>query len=145
MIPDIADDKGLYHCHVCHSGGDKFRFIQEYLKTDFKGALRWFGLEPGKPPNPDPAIVGRNAAIDKVREWVRSTGRRLRDEYYGREVIRSWADEYLAEDPEDETGWELLRIALVGETYHEYLLDEIDQCRNDDERPRAWREYHNAV
>ena len=34
-------DRG-YHCHVCKSGGDVIKFVQEYHKTSFKDTVSWF-------------------------------------------------------------------------------------------------------
>ncbi len=141
----LDEDKGVFFCHVCHSGGDKIDFVQLCLKTDFQGALRFLGIEPGKPPKPDPASLRRKDAKDRVREWIRNTGRRLRDEYLCRQRISHYAEECLAVNLEDETAWELLRIAFDGEAKNEFLLDEIDLCRTDDERLRAWRLYRHDV
>ncbi len=48
-------------------------------------------------------------------------------------------------DSESALGWELLRIASDGEAKIEYLLDEIDLCRTDAERLRAWRLYRDEL
>jgi hypothetical protein len=141
----VNEDRGLYHCHVCHSGGDRIHFIIAVMQTDFAGAMKWFGLEPGKPPKPDVASLRRNAAMDRVRDWVSITGRRLRDEYLARQRISACARNRLALDPEDKTAWELLRIAYDGECRNEYLLDKIDLCRDDEERLQAWRKYRDEI
>ena len=31
-----------YYCHVCKSGGDVIRFVQEYQRLSFPDAVRWF-------------------------------------------------------------------------------------------------------
>lgn len=139
----INEGKGVFHCFVCGASGDKFALIMAVLQTDFPGALRWLGLEPGKPPKPDPAIVRRNAAMDQVRQWVRATGRRLRDEYRNRQQIIQKAQERLKLNQQDAIAWELLRVAYNGEAECEFLLSEIDMRRDDDERLIAWRKYRN--
>lgn len=34
-------DRG-YYCHVCKSGGDVIKFVQEYHKTSFRDTVLWF-------------------------------------------------------------------------------------------------------
>jgi hypothetical protein len=138
------EDRG-FHCFVCGASGDKISFIQQLYKCDFKDALRFYGLEPGKPPKLDPASLRRNVAMDRVRQWIRTTGRRLRDEYLNRQRITVYARKRLAANPVDQTAWELLRIAFDGEAKNEFLLDEIDLRRDDYERLRAWRKYRDEV
>ena len=48
-------DKGFFKCFVCGASGDKIGFIRKLYGCDFKRALAWFGLTPGKLPKPDPA------------------------------------------------------------------------------------------
>lgn len=31
-----------YYCHVCKSGGDVIKFVQEYHKTSFKDTISWY-------------------------------------------------------------------------------------------------------
>ena len=140
----LNEEKGVYFCHVCHASGDKVDFVRQVRGTDFKGALTFLGIEaPFNPPLPNPEIVRQREALERVREWCRQTGRRLRDQYLVRQQIAYYAQEKLVMDSESALGWELLRIASDGETKIEYLLDEIDLCRTDAERLRAWRLYHN--
>ena len=139
----LSEEKGVYHCHVCHSSGDKLDFIQRTMNTSFAGALSMLGMKAEKPPKPDPAIVRQREAIRRVRYWCRQTGKQLRDEYRNRQRIEVYAKQKLAADPESVLGWELLRIAYEGEAKNEFLLDEITLCRTDDERLHAWRTYHD--
>ncbi len=140
----LNEEKGVYFCHVCHASGDKLDFVRQVQGTDFKGALAFLGIiGPCKPPRPDPEIVRQREALEEVRAWCRQTGRRLRDQYLMRQKIAHYAREKLLMDSESALGWELLRIASDGETKIEYLLDEIDLCRTDAERLRAWRLYRD--
>ncbi len=140
----LNEEKGVYFCHVCHASGDKVDFVRQVQGTDFRGALAFLGIKgPCKPLRPNPEILKQREAVENVREWCRQTGRRLRDQYLMRKRIARYAAEKLATDPESSLGWELLRIASVGEAKIEYLLDEIDLCRTDAERIRAWRRYHD--
>jgi hypothetical protein len=116
----LSEEKGVYHCHVCHSAGDKLDFIQRTMNTSFAGALSMLGMKAEKPPKPDTTIVRQREAM-----------------------IELYAKQKLAADPESVLGWELLRIAYEGEAKNEFLLDEITLCRTDDERLHAWRTYHD--
>ena len=33
-----------YYCHVCKSGGDVIKFVQEYHKSSFKDAISWINV-----------------------------------------------------------------------------------------------------
>jgi DNA primase len=35
----VTDDKGLYYCHACSSGGDIFKFVENIEKCNFKTAV----------------------------------------------------------------------------------------------------------
>jgi hypothetical protein len=139
----LSEQKGVYHCHVCHTSGDKLDFIQRTMNVSFVGALSLLGIKAEKRQEPDPAIVRQREAIRRVRDWCRQTSKQLRDEYRNRVCIERYAKQKLADDPESPLGWELLRIAYEGEAKNEFLLDEISLCRTDDERLHAWRKYHN--
>jgi hypothetical protein len=114
----VDEDRG-YHCFVCGSGGDKLDFIKVVLKTDFPGAMRWFGLKPGKPPAPDPIRERRQKIIEGLRHWTKKTERQLRDQYYRRSQSEIVGKALLAIDPEDPEGWELLRFAYTGRPLEE--------------------------
>jgi hypothetical protein len=139
----LSERKGVYHCHVCHTSGDKLDFIQRGMNVSFASALSILGIKAGKRPTPDPAIVREREAMRKIRDWCRQVGKKMRNEYLNRQRIEHYAKQKLAADPESPLGWELLRIAYEGEAKNEFLLDEISLCRTDDERLHAWREYHN--
>jgi hypothetical protein len=82
-------------------------------------------------------------SVEWAVPWCRQTGKQLRDEYLICQRIERFAKKKLAVDPESPIGWELLRIAYDGEAKNEFLLDEIDLCRTDDERLHAWRTYRD--
>jgi hypothetical protein len=142
----VNEERGLYHCFVCHAAGDKLGFVQRVQGTDFKGALAFFGVSTdGRPPKPDPAAIHERAALAAIREWCRCTGRRLRDEYYTRELVITRALFRVRRDPDDSWGWSWLAWAFTGQDRLEYLLDAIDLCRTDAERMAAWRTFHYVL
>lgn len=71
----LSEEKGVYHCHVFHSSGDKLDFVQRTMGINFVGALSMLGLKAGKHPKPDPAIVRQRAAIRIIRDWCRGEDR----------------------------------------------------------------------
>jgi DNA primase len=143
VAPD--EERGLFFCHVCHVGGDRLDFIQQALKVDFHGALRWLGIERGQLRQPDPTSVSRQRAIEGLRAWARHVGRSLRDEYYYRSHIESYAKERLSGDHEDTLGWELLAVVYDGLPLDELerWLDLID-IGTDRQRLDAWREWRKT-
>ena len=142
----VNEDRGLYHCFACGASGDKMNFVQRVQGCDFKAALGFLGIEAEyKSPKPDPEAIRERTALEAIRNWVKSTGRRLRDEFLYRQRISVYGLEKLRADAESLFGWELLRIAYDGEALNEFLLDEIDMCRTNAERITAWRRWRNAI
>lgn len=121
----VHDEKG-FHCFACGVHGDKIRFIQEYHKCDFRDALRFFGLEPGRPPAPDPAIVRKRKIRDGLRKWSGQTARDLRDQHYIRCVVETAAVELLRMDPDDAQAWDGLAWALTGRDAIAHKLDVLE-------------------
>jgi hypothetical protein len=142
----LSEDKGVFHCFVCGAKGGKLDFVQQVQKCDFKDALAFLGIQTNsKPPKPDPAVIRQRAALEAIRAWVKSTGRRLRDELYVREMLITRATRRLRRDSGDSWGWNWLAWAYAGKDALEYLHDEIGFCRTDSERLTAWREYHHVL
>jgi hypothetical protein len=110
----VNEEKGVFYCHVCHAGGDKLDFIQQYLKCDFKSALQFFGLEPGAPPPPDPVQERRRKVQEGLRTWAQTLRWELNFEHFVREKVISRALSRLRRDPEDAWAWEWLAWALTG-------------------------------
>jgi hypothetical protein len=111
----VNEDKGLFHCFVCGAGGDKLDFIQQLYRCDFKEALRFFGLEAGPPPAPDPAEVRRLKVQGALRTWAQTLRWELNFEHFVREKVISRALSRLRRDPpEDAWAWEWLAWALTG-------------------------------
>jgi DNA primase len=119
------DEKGSWYCFRCGFGGDAVTLIEKTLDCDFKGALRWFGIEPGIPPKPDPEILRRQKARAGLRAWTKKVGKVWRDEFLTRERLITRALALLREDPEDSQAWEWLSWALTGHAALEYKLDMI--------------------
>ena len=69
----LSEQKGVYHCHVCHASGDKLDFIQRTMNVSFAGALSLLGIQAEKRQEPDPPIVRQREAMRRVRDWCRQT------------------------------------------------------------------------
>jgi hypothetical protein len=138
----LDEDRGVYYCHVCHSGGDKITFVSEVLRCDFKDALRFFGIEPGMPPAPDPAVIRRRKIREGLRNWARTIGRELRFEHYVRERVIARAQERLARDPDDDWGWNWLAWAYTG---LEAIAHKLGQLEGDEaQQVQAYKELREA-
>jgi DNA primase len=120
------DETGTWYCFRCGVGGDVIRLIELALDTDFKGALRWLGIEPGKPPTPDPGMIRLRKAKDGFRAWVKKTGRAWREDFYQREMTITSARKILERDPENAEAWDRLATALHGHAALEHKLDCIN-------------------
>jgi len=120
-----AHDVKGFHCFACGAKGDKIGFIQQLYKCDFKSAMRWFGLKPGKPPAPNPeALLLRNLR-KKLKIWVHDNGHKLRKIYYIQGMVIAAMRKRLRRNPEDEEAWELLAEALRGHDVLEHKLDAL--------------------
>ena len=141
------EDLGLFHCFACGVRGDKVKFVELALETDFKGALRVLGLETGRPPAPSPERVIERRIIGNLLAWKRREGRKVRDRLLARNRIRTYAAARLVVDPEDATGWELLRIAFEGEAQDEHLAYCIDLAPEHDgcSLLALWREFRELA
>jgi len=137
------EDKNVWFCHRCGIGGDVFTLAMTVMDTDFAGALRHFGLEPGKPPIPDPEAIRRRRIREGLERWARETGRRLRDEFYTRELVIVRALERLRRDAEDVWSWSWLAWALKGQAALEHALDMVD-IGTEQQRITAYRQWRVA-
>lgn len=121
----VSEAKGLFYCHVCHAGGDKVDFVRRLYKCSYLEALRWFGIEPGRPPAPDPAMEKKRRARAGLQAWAKRLGRQYREEYSIRSRIEVFAKRRLEKDPDDEIGWGLLEVAYDG-----LPLDEVERLHD---------------
>jgi hypothetical protein len=108
------DNKGVWYCFRCGFGGDAIDLVKRAMDTDFVGALRWLGLEPGSVKTPDPAILRRRRIREGLRRWANTLQRELRDEFYLRSRIEHHAKMRVRENPDDDIGWKLLAVAYTG-------------------------------
>ena len=128
----VHEDRG-FHCFACGVHGDKISFVQQFHRCDFRDTLRFFGLEPGHPPVPDPKLVRRKKIREGLQRWTRTLERRLRDEFYYRSKIEYHGKHRIQADPDDEIGWNLLSVAYDGiplevlEGYLDLLIGKEDQ------------------
>jgi DNA primase len=118
----VHDEKG-FHCFACGAHGDKISFIQQFHKCDFKDALRFFGLEPGKPPAPDPTIERRKKMREALRQWAKMEARKLRNEFYAKEMVFTRALARLRNNQDDPQAWDWLAWAFTGHAALENKLD----------------------
>lgn len=121
------DERGeRYYCHSCGQGGDKIAFLMKVLETDFRGALDFLGMQPGRPQARTAATLRQAIERSKVETWCKEKGRALRDEHYQRERFIARARRRLEKDPEDVIAWNWLAWAFKGKDKIEDLLDRID-------------------
>lgn len=139
----VNDEKG-FHCFACGVHGDKISFVQKLHKCDFTDALRFFGLEPGIPPKPDPAIERKRKARDGLKAWAEKIGKELRFEFYVREKVITRALQRLRRNADDSYAWNWLCWALIGHSALEYRLDTID-IGTEEQRLDAYRQWRNAA
>jgi len=137
------DEAGHWYCHRCAEGGDVVRLVERTLDTDFRGALCFFGLEPGRPPAPNPERTKQQQIRKGLQTWAERLGRQLRDEHYHRVRIEAYGLEKLRSNPEDGLAWSLLQIAYLGLGQLEELLDRVD-ISADADRLRAYREWRRC-
>jgi hypothetical protein len=133
------DAEGVWYCHRCGKGGDVVALVQLALDTDFPGALRWFGLEPGQPPKPDPKLIELSRTREALRLVVTTKARKLRKQYLERWEFERASRARLLNDPDDPAGWELLKQAYWNEARDEEILDQVDQCKTDEEFIEAFK------
>ena len=122
----VHERKG-FNCFACGRHGDKIAFVQQYQDCDFSDTLRFFGLEPGKPPVPDPAVERRQKIHRGLNGWTRIKGRDFRNEIYAREFVITRARRRLQEDPEDDWLWWALTGYDSIENRHDAILSKESQ------------------
>jgi len=138
------DHSGVWFCHRCGHGGDVVDLIKHTLKTDFRGALCWLGIEPGKPPAPDPAKIRKCKIRAGLLQWSVTMGRRLRIEFRAREQVITLALRRLRLDHDDPWGWTWLGWALPGKDHIEEMLDMID-IGTQEQQLAAFKDWRVAV
>jgi CHC2 zinc finger len=120
-------DVGQWYCFRCGLGGDPIKLVELALDLDFRGALRWLGIDPTGPvPQPDPAILRREKIRAGLCRWADSRGRELRVERYVRGRVIAAAERRLNRNQEDEWGWSWLRWAYTGLESIEYELEMLE-------------------
>jgi hypothetical protein len=120
-----SDESGTWFCFRCGVGGDVVMLVKTALDVDFRGALRWLGIEPGLPPAPDPEVIQRRQMREGLRRWVRTTGRAMREDFYRREMVITATRKALARAPENTELWDRLAAALHGHARLEHKLDAL--------------------
>ena len=118
----ISDEKGTWRCFRCGIGGDAIELVKKALATDFIGALRWLGLEPGQPPALDPVIERQRRLRAGLRAWTRQRIKELSWEHYITVRVEQAAKLRLKRDAQDAMAWTWLQWALPQQPIIEYEL-----------------------
>jgi len=74
-------ERQRFKCFGCGEGGDVIDFIQKYHNLDFKNALKYLKIDPGKPPQVDPIRQRKRELLANFEQWRRETYRNLCDTY----------------------------------------------------------------
>jgi len=74
-------DQQTFHCFSCGAHGDVIDFIQKLYNLSFKDALKYLGMNPGKPPMVDPKQQRKRELVKDFEQWRRETYRDVCDEY----------------------------------------------------------------
>ena len=119
------DDKGIWYCFRCGSGGDSIDLVKKCLQVDFQGALNWLGIDNGEYSIPNPE------KWDKGKRWhkVLEREREMREEFRIRQQLEIFGMRRLRSDPDSATGWNLLSAAYLGRTLPA-LEDDLDELMN---------------
>lgn len=124
------EEKGFY-CFACGRHGDKISFIMQFMSCGFKTALAFFGLQPGKPPAPDPAIIRQKKIRKGLQVWARSTAKELRYEHYIRMRVEMAAKRRLRKNAQDEMAWSWLQWVYAGLAAIVHELDMLEGSESD--------------
>jgi hypothetical protein len=72
----VNEDKGLFYCHSCHTGGDVITFIEKVEGVDFKTAAKRLGLETYRP---SPEQLQIKSEAKRITLWARTTSSKVCD------------------------------------------------------------------
>ena len=70
-----------FHCFSCGGHGDVIDFIQRLHNLNFKDALKYLEITPGKPPQVDPIRQRKRELLRDFEQWRRETYQGVCDEY----------------------------------------------------------------
>ena len=124
----IDENKGVFHCFVCHESGDKITFIRKLYKCDFKEALLFFGLTQGNiRPKLDPELVKRNLINQAFRDDCKTKSKRVCDLIFSLNQTEVRALERLENDSSDEIAYFIFyevtsKLLPKYEAIHDMLL-----------------------
>jgi hypothetical protein len=108
------DDRGQWFCFRCGIGGDAIELVKKALDLDFRGALKWLGIDQGKPSVSNPQMALVTFSVQGRFAQQLDYERRLRDEFRTRSLIESQGIQRLRSDPDSSIGWKLLEVAYSG-------------------------------
>ena len=77
----INRDTQTFHCFSCGAHGDVIDFIRKFHNLNFKDALKYLEITPGKAPKVDPIRQRKRELLADFEQWRRETCRDLCDEY----------------------------------------------------------------
>ena len=125
------DDKGRWYCFRCGIGGDVISLVMKSLDIDFKAALQWLGVLPGRWTTPEPEYVHWVKIRKGLKAWVRVLAKELNFEHYIKEKVITMALSRLRKNPEDSWAWNWLGWALPGLEAIAYKLDLLSGDESD--------------
>jgi hypothetical protein len=135
----LNDDTDRFKCFVCGESGDKLTFIQKLYDCDFKAALRFFGLEPGKIPKPDPAALKKARIESAINLRLSTWTRRIRRLLFDLNETITLSERRLLTNPDDNRAWLALSIAYKAYAPLEHMHDQL-LSRSDADRASAYKQ-----
>jgi len=77
----INMEQQTFHCWGCGAHGDVIDFIQKFHNLDFKDALKYLGMKPGKAPQVDPIRQRKRELLRDFEQWRRDRYQGICDEF----------------------------------------------------------------
>ena len=135
----VDDDRGLFHCFVCHEAGDKLDFVRRICGYSFREALSLLGLASGNLAKPSPETVCARRIQRGLDIWVIQERRRIGKLLFSLNTTRTLAESRLETDPDDPLA--LFALSVVFRLYPKF--EHLHDCllsRNTDDRLRIFKE-----
>ncbi|MFH0813128.1 MAG: CHC2 zinc finger domain-containing protein [Pseudomonadota bacterium] len=126
----VNPERQTFHCFGCQKGGDIIAFIQELKGVSFPDALKYLGVQTGKPGPSDYREAKKWKIVKAFEHWCRTYRNQLCDELRGLDAflpsVRTEADlEEFGELYHHRTELEIaLEVLATGSTEDQFLLFE---------------------
>lgn len=95
---NINNEKGLFYCFGCKTGGDLIKFCELYLKTDRKGAIKYLANRYNIPLKSNP-INNKKGKISKLYDYHNAEGELVY------QVVRLEPKSFRQRRPDGRGGW----------------------------------------